>query len=53
MLGLMRMIKRIVSNNDLLLKPKKDLEECDTCGQLSHLKNGLCDWCQKVYEANK
>lgn len=51
MLGLMEMIKRITSKNDLLLK--QELEECDTCGQLSHLKHGLCDWCQKVYEANK
>lgn len=43
MLGLMEMIKRI---ND-------ELDECEICGQLSHLKHGLCDWCQKVYEANK
>lgn len=32
---------------------KAGIEECDTCGQMSRLKGGLCDWCQKVYEANK
>ncbi len=51
MLGFMEMIKRI--KNDPLFEKKKKLDECDTCGQLSHLKHGLCDWCQKVYEANK
>ena len=27
--------------------------ECDTCGQISRLTSGLCDWCYKTYEANK
>ena len=32
---------------------EEKMEECDTCGQISHLKEGLCEWCQKTYEANK
>lgn len=51
MLGLVEIIKRITSKNDKTLH--QDVEECDTCGQFSRLKNGFCDWCQKVYEANK
>lgn len=30
-----------------------EMEECDTCGQISRLKCGLCEWCQKTYESNK
>ena len=38
----------------LKMKEKKDeIDECDTCGQFSRLKGGLCDWCQRTYESNK
>lgn len=48
------LIKKIVDCIDTEEETKKDgLEECDTCGQFSRLKGGLCDWCQKVYESNK
>ena len=29
------------------------MDECDTCGQISRLTAGLCDWCYRTYEANK
>ena len=31
---------------------RKDLE-CDTCGQISNLTNGLCDYCIRFYKAYK
>jgi hypothetical protein len=34
-------------------KETPEMKECDTCGQISHLKGGLCEWCQKTYESNK
>lgn len=34
-------------------KENPEMEECDTCGQFSRLKGGLCDWCQRTYESNK
>ena len=36
-----------------MLRPPAGVHECDTCGQISHLTAGLCDWCYKTYEANK
>lgn len=48
------LIKKIVERIDGEEETKKDeIDECDTCGQFSRLKGGLCDWCQKVYKANK
>ena len=29
------------------------MDECDTCGQISRLRCGLCEWCQRTYEKNK
>lgn len=49
------LIKRIADRINSIDAPdvRDGIEECDTCGQYSRLKGGLCDWCQKVYEANK
>jgi hypothetical protein len=34
-------------------KEKPEMEECDTCGQISRLKCGLCEWSQRKYASNK
>jgi hypothetical protein len=48
------LIKKIVDSLDDEGKTEKqEMEECDTCGQISRLRCGLCDWCQKTYESNK
>lgn len=49
------LIKKIADRINSIDAPdvREGIEECDTCGQYSRLKEGLCDWCQKVYEANK
>lgn len=49
--GLIELIKRFMSRVNEI--DSTGLEECDTCGQISHLDDGLCEWCQKVYESNK
>jgi hypothetical protein len=49
-------IKDLIKHiEDKILKEteKPEMDECDTCGQISHLKCGLCEWCQKTYEKNK
>lgn len=51
MLNLTEELKKITTKNDETLR--EDMQECDTCGQISRLRNGFCDWCQKVYESNK
>jgi hypothetical protein len=49
------LIKKIADRINGIDAPqvRDGIDECDTCGQYSRLKDGLCDWCQKVYEANK
>jgi len=34
-------------------RERPEMEECDTCGQISRLKCGLCEWCKRTYESNK
>jgi hypothetical protein len=34
-------------------RERPEMVECDTCGQISRLRCGLGDWCQKTYESNK
>jgi hypothetical protein len=45
------LIKQIVDRIDE--EKKDDIDECDTCGQFSRLKGGLCDWCQRTYERDE
>lgn len=44
------LIKQI---EDKIEEENPEMEECDTCGQISRLKCGLCDWCQRTYESHK
>jgi hypothetical protein len=46
-------IKDLIKEIEDKIEDEKDMEECDTCGQISRLKCGLCEWCQKTYESNK
>jgi len=33
---------------------KENVEQiCDCCGQVSRLTDGLCEWCERFYKANK
>jgi hypothetical protein len=47
------LIKKIVDRIEGEEEKKDEIDECDTCGQFSRLKGGLCDWCQRTYESNK
>ena len=38
------LIKQIVDKIE-----EEKMEECDTCGQISRLKCGLCEWCRKIH----
>lgn len=49
LIGLIEIIRALTSKK----VEKPELEECDCCGQISRLNEGLCIWCHNVYKANK
>lgn len=45
------LIKQIVEKMDEEKRP--EMEECDTCGQVSRLIGGLCEYCKRIHERDE